>query len=222
MKKVFAILFIALSIPAFSVNITFKVSMKGSGMDLSNGVFIVGSINEWAFEALTDEGDSLYSITKDLNAGDTLVYYFITNNTWDNYESYREPLIPDECDGDELIGWAGDRAFIVPAVATTRANIWGSCSEPGTPTSTRRALSVDSQLTIYPNPASSYLRISLVSEAENLSAEIFSIAGQLIKTIHLQSSVKEVMIDVSGLYKGIYLLRLNADNLHRYQKFAIN
>jgi hypothetical protein len=37
--------------------------MKGSGMDLSGGVYLVGTITGWDFIWMTALGDSLYSVT---------------------------------------------------------------------------------------------------------------------------------------------------------------
>ena len=117
MKKLFTLLFLALSLSAFSTSITFEVSMKGSGTTYDS-VFIVGSQTNWEFVQMTDQGDSVYSVTMNLNSGDTATYYFITIGYWAaNYLDYRE-TVPADCDSSaELAGWDGDRSFIVPAAA---------------------------------------------------------------------------------------------------------
>ena len=78
MKRITTLLLLmCLSISAFAVNVTFVVSMEGSGVDYDS-VFIVGEQTDWDFVEMEEIGDSLYSATINMNAGDSAAFYFIT------------------------------------------------------------------------------------------------------------------------------------------------
>jgi hypothetical protein len=79
-----------------------------------------------------------------------------------------------------------------------------------------------SQLTIYPNPVSDRLSISLhAGEAQHLSVKIYSMEGRLIYDAKFNATNK-VEIPVSTIHSGLYLLKVNAgDNLQVIQKLYI-
>jgi len=68
------------------------------------------------------------------------------------------------------------------------------------------AISEKPSFTLYPNPASDQLRIA-VNGQSNVSCEIYSSLGQLVKQIKLDYN-GETTIDVSSLKKGIYMVRV--------------
>ena len=65
---------------------------------------------------------------------------------------------------------------------------------------------------IYPNPVQNILYVKGNSEA--YSIEIYSLIGQLVKTV---SNTNE--IDVSLLSQGIYLIRIRNENISTTQRF---
>ena len=58
---------------------------------------------------------------------------------------------------------------------------------------------------VYPNPARDFVNIA--SDKKISSIEIFSLTGQLIKTVEKDSK----QVDISELKRGIYLLRLKSE-----------
>lgn len=208
MKKIFTLFLLLSAVSAYSVEITFKVSMKGSGVDMSAGVFLAGGVynGSWGFNEMTNEGDSLYSVTLDLTAGDTIAYYFITNNSWTNYEDYREPSLSTDCDGSDIIGWEGDRGFIVPSSATTYSYIWGSCDSPGT-SAIESDLIEESYLTVFPNPATGSIRVNSSLLSEGASIEVINLCGKSVILNKYSKKTSEAVIDLTGLSSGIYLLK---------------
>ena len=141
--------------------------MKGSGVEYDT-VFIVGIHTDWEFVEMSDQGDSLYSVTMNLDAGDSTAFYFITIGWWaSDYADYRES-VPEECDfSAEYAGWDGDRGLEVPADNTTFSYIWGSCETPGIPTSVSDNKVIDMSLNVFPNPASESLTLSWGNNIES-------------------------------------------------------
>ncbi|MEZ4687873.1 MAG: T9SS type A sorting domain-containing protein [Bacteroidia bacterium] len=65
------------------------------------------------------------------------------------------------------------------------------------------------ELFLYPNPASSLLKIGGTAGFENLNAKIFDSQGKM----HWQGQLSNEGIDISSLAKGMYVLRLGQKNL---------
>lgn len=188
------------------VNVTFKVDM--SDIDINNGVFIVGQMTNWDFVEMDAAENSVYSTTFELIPGDVFAYYYITNNSWDNYEAYRE-TVPEACaNSDELLNdpdWTTDRAFIVPQTDTLIANVWASCQ-------TINSISVLNQsngIQIYPNPV---IGNSIIVESFN-NEKIESICllnsmGQIQHVVCINKQGDALFqIDLHDLQKGVYLLQ---------------
>jgi hypothetical protein len=69
---------------------------------------------------------------------------------------------------------------------------------------------LDNEFKVYPNPANEQLFIEKNSQSQNLDVEIYSMTGQLVMK-ELLRNTSTVSLDVSGLTKGIYILKLNTD-----------
>lgn len=76
------------------------------------------------------------------------------------------------------------------------------------------------KINIYPNPAEGILNVSISDATSLTKAEIFSLDGRIVLTIHHFNSGK---IDVSRLEKGAYiLLATSKDGKQYYAKFTKN
>ncbi len=67
---------------------------------------------------------------------------------------------------------------------------------------------------IYPNPASDYVKVKLeISKASDIAMYLFGLNGQLVK-MEKFDAVEELehSLDVSGLYQGMYFLRISTIN----------
>jgi hypothetical protein len=220
MKKIFTLLLLALSLSAFSTSVTFEVSMKGSGWTYDS-IFVVGDMSNWEFVQMADQGDSLFSVTMNIPADDSIVFYYITIGWWaSDYLDYRE-IVPAECDGSaELYGWDGDRAFIIPAEAVTYGFYWGTCTEiehdGGTAISDR---SNTADFEMYPNPAGNLLTVQLPGATNGASIDIIDIAGKVAKTI-VSSDTRNV-IDISDLSEGLYMVRVQDSSTTMVKKLIV-
>jgi arabinogalactan endo-1,4-beta-galactosidase len=193
------------------VNVTFKVDM--TGVDVSNGVFIVGQMTGWDFVQMAPGSNSVYSTSFELTPGDVFAYYYITTNTWDNYEDYRE-TVPEACaNSDELLNdptWTTDRAFTVPSHDTIIANVWASCETFNNVTS----LTIAESILIYPNPPSGGI-ITIENRGNIPIKSIYLVnptgQAQKIKPYNYRNNC-QAQIDVSHLNKGIYFINIQTEN----------
>lgn len=208
-KSLLLIVFLVFIIPvlAQNVNVTFKLKLVG-GLDTTRGVYIVGEISNWQFLKMTWEYDSVYTITVSLKSGDSLAYYYILNNTWDNYKQYREyPPEDGPCTPSEILkknpDWKGDRAFVVPKNDTIIKDVWGSC-ETFVPVSVKN-FENNPKVRIYPIPAFDVVNIEVDKEMQKL--EIFDCTGNIILSQKVDN-LQELSINTSNLPSGIYLLRI--------------
>ena len=220
MKKLFTLLLIVLSLSAFATSVTFKVSMKGSGVEYDS-IFIVGNHTDWNFVQMADEGDSLFTVTLNLPAEDSVVYYYITIGWWaSDYLDYRE-TVPADCDASaELFGWDGDRAFIVPADPITVAYIWGTCEEPAGPDAIHGQTDNVSDFGLFPNPCGDVLSIVLPTLDDHASIEILDISGK--KIMDIEPSAHNVSIDLSDLTDGLYMVKVYSGNNTVIKKLVVN
>ncbi len=76
--------------------------------------------------------------------------------------------------------------------------------------------STDNKFSVYPNPASNELFVKIESGLE-ISADIYSIEGKLIKSISLNEAQNQ--IDITDLNHGFYTLMIKAEGKTSYAKF---
>jgi arabinogalactan endo-1,4-beta-galactosidase len=200
------------------VNVTFIVDM--TGQDVSRGVYIVGQMNDWNITKMTALGNGLYYWSTVLTEGNAYAYYYLTTGTWTNYLDYREE-VPEECDlSAELIGWEGDRAILVPGKDTIAAVVWGSCETVDIISGDSRHISEELNeplIKIYPNPAIGYMIVNFPSGAERVSVELINPLGIKVKQFTSIDYVKDIILDVTDIYSGMYVVRIMSDSgiVHR-------
>ncbi|HEY4784470.1 MAG TPA: T9SS type A sorting domain-containing protein, partial [Bacteroidales bacterium] len=64
----------------------------------------------------------------------------------------------------------------------------------------------DGELAIYPNPVSDQMTISLEKMLTNASVSVYSLTGQLVSSVQIESTRTD--IDVSSLKPGIYIVKI--------------
>lgn len=74
-----------------------------------------------------------------------------------------------------------------------------------------------SSLSIYPNPATNTLYVNCLSQEEIVQIDIYSISGQISKS--LTPNVKDSSIDISELPKGTYIIVLSSKNKVYRERF---
>ncbi|TCN54629.1 T9SS C-terminal target domain-containing protein [Flavobacterium circumlabens] len=66
-------------------------------------------------------------------------------------------------------------------------------------------------LTIYPNPASDYIELSVSGNLKNKEVTIHDLAGNLVVKSKINTTADQSIIDISRLPKGIYILNFSSD-----------
>lgn len=185
--------------------VTFQVDM--TGQDVSKGVYITGELSGWAFTAMEPVGNNLYSVRLELTPGDMLIYYFIRNNSWTNYQEYRE-TVPAACSDSHLKtgGWNGDRLIIVPKNDTIVSTIFSGCLT----SSTKEIHQQNFQ--IFPNPATDRIIFLMKNGEEAKEISIYSLVGKKIK----QMDVAGNALSVTGLPAGMYIISVKSNTESTY------
>lgn len=73
------------------------------------------------------------------------------------------------------------------------------------------------KLNIFPNPNSGTFYITLVND-ESYRSQLFSMDGQMVKTIYLEGGLNYILLDVPA---GIYFLRVGEDKEQEQFKIVI-
>lgn len=230
MKKLLTLLLIALSIPAFSTNVTFNVKLSGQDIP-KDTVFIVGDFTDWLFVPMYDLGDSLYTYTADIATGpDTLGYYFITVNSWDSagnedwnyYKRYRE-WFDTICAAKGLLRWDTDRSLIVGAQDMTVTCYFAKCPDyvPPTP-SVIKVMETDAELFVYPNPSAGDVTLRLPEFDGAIQIELTDVSGKLLNVNKSLAGTNEVHMQTSVLPKGVYFIKAHSKEFSEIRKLIIN
>ncbi|HAH23184.1 MAG TPA: hypothetical protein DCL77_05400, partial [Prolixibacteraceae bacterium] len=143
------------------------------------------TVYQWESGHLADEGEKIQLANKYGKVIDQVIY----NNKapW--------PLPQTSKEGITLTSFNVDNHF---------GENWKLLSIDGMVNAPR--ISKNQSITVYPNPATDQLRITVNGDT-NLTGEMYSSLGQLVKQIKLNSN-GEVTIDVSSLEKGLYLIKI--------------
>ena len=67
----------------------------------------------------------------------------------------------------------------------------------------------NSALNIYPNPANKQLYIEGLEYSDYRSIQIYNLTGQNVRELNVGESVKTIIVDISDLPKGVYVIRIN-------------
>ena len=79
-----------------------------------------------------------------------------------------------------------------------------------------------SKISVYPNPASDILNISLGKNIDNIrSITLYDLNGKLITQVNEDDNEHNAKLNVSSLNSGIYVLKVETDNNQYNQKVII-
>lgn len=200
------------------VDITFRVNMEGQ--DVSNGVWMTGELNAWAFTELAKEGETdIYNVTLSLESGAQFIYYFRNAANWD--ATSRE-TVPAECSNsnEKVGGWDGDRMVTVPAVnETLEVVFYSGCSAEGGSTSL-----VDPEkdqisgisINAYNDKVHVIIKADLL---QNNSAiiELLDVNGRIINKME----TRETNTYLNSNRKGVYFVRVSIGDLMAVEKIVL-
>ena len=149
--------------------------------------------------------------------GDSLVFYFLTTPSWDNYLDFRE-TVPLDCDNSmEIGGWEGDRALIVPSKDTVLYHKFSSCETPVGIAKKNVESFVD--LNVFPNPCKGILNIDISSFSNESIIEVLDITGKTVK--NFKSLSKDVSIDLSDMPSNVYFIKVTDNKSTAYRKVML-
>jgi hypothetical protein len=78
------------------------------------------------------------------------------------------------------------------------------------------------EFSIFPNPVTNgEVFVSNIPSSEKMTAEIYTILGQTVKTVSFEGGSESKKINVSDLAKGIYYLKVNSKEAIKTQKIII-
>lgn len=197
------------------VDVTFMVSMKGSGVDLSNGIYLVGQITSWEFRSMSKGADSLYRVTlHDVPAGTATAYYYIANDSWNNYQDYRE-TVPEECANSAGVTgdpeWTTDRGLVVPSHDTVVGYVWGTCTLLDPSLGTGRT-DAPREVRVYPNPATSRVVIETDQEGGIRGVDLYELSGRLVEHADYPAGQHSVNLELSEVKGEACILRISLKN----------
>ena len=191
------------------VNVTFRVDMNDETVS-GEGVQVV--IKEpWTWIALSDNGQGIWEGTAELTANSVYPYSFI--NGAKDYWAGEETIVGDCKDGDE-----NQRlAEIGQSDTTLTAYIFGTCSERLTPVDNVEHSDI---FKVYPNPADNMLMVESAEYGFN-TISIFDLAGTLVALPQIKNK-NQVMIDISEIDNGIYILVIESEKVKAYKRLVIS
>tara|TARA_B110001450_G_scaffold13655_1_gene12854 strand:- start:1248 stop:2378 length:1131 start_codon:yes stop_codon:yes gene_type:complete len=202
---------------ADSVNITFQVDMNEAGYVASAVPYLRGSW-DWAGsgDIMTDiDGDGVWQVVKQIDGDAEYLFAVDTNTTvgWDVNESNNPN---EQCTNGDVT--YTNRVLSQVLTDTTLGIVcWASC-EPCLVNPTTVTIDVINDVIIYPNPANEILTI----QSNNLISpiSIYDITGKLV--LQNRGNSNEIILDISNLKSGLYLIKSSIENSSIKRSFMIN
>ncbi len=215
------------------VNITFRVTLKGTGKKLhAGGLRVTGALGspdqaDWnpgvakQMTIGTPVADSVYSVTVKVTrpANDTIQYKFINGDNWGdgaNGATEDERALAAPCANADK-----NRIFRIPATGTDFVIPIYRFNTCTTITSTRD-LTTATKVQLAPNPATDYAILSFDNPTNAVhSVTIFNLVGQAVQSLPANNG-EMFTIEKGNLVHGIYLVRLqNKEGQSLTQKLVI-
>jgi arabinogalactan endo-1,4-beta-galactosidase len=194
--------------------VTFRVDM--TGQDVSNGVYVVGDFTSWSFVTMAHVGENIYSYTTNIAASDNmLAYYYMRNNSWTNYQTYRE-TVPTACASK----WGTDRGIVVEKRDTVVNNVWGSC-EQFLPTSITQNTQPQIDISISPNPNNGIFKITSSAGNGQTAIEIVDFQGRKVHYSKKAHGLGKYEITIPSTTKGLLLIKVQSGNTSTIQKVHV-
>ena len=98
-------------------------------------------------------------------------------------------------------------------------NTWASVTPTGPLATSESSIKSQSSLSIYPNPAKEYFVVESKNNTPIKSVAIYSAEGKLVKQIE---NPKSKQIDISGLSKGVYFVKIADEKSEVSQKLIVD
>jgi len=73
-----------------------------------------------------------------------------------------------------------------------------------------------SSINVYPNPVQNMVNIEMIGEETLETIQVFDVQGRLVKEVNPTGT--KMMVDVSDLIEGIYIVQINGQHMQRITK----
>lgn len=84
-------------------------------------------------------------------------------------------------------------------------------------------LDVSDEIKLTPNPVNNYFNLELSPDIDKVnSVEIFNITGQIVQSVKVVPSSKNIFVDVSKLISGVYVVHINMNDMIAEKKIVVN
>lgn len=121
---------------------------------------------------------------------------------------YQDPYTLYEVDEHEWSGLNSGTEFLAVAQGKNANGEWGEVTTVEFKTTGEGAIElVENKFNIFPNPASSEIRITSEMTGET-EINIFDLTGRKVKTLRI-SDISKATVNINDIEKGIYLININ-------------
>jgi predicted metal-binding protein len=185
--------------PGVFFDLTFQVDASQVEIDPA-GIYIAGSFNGFAPEAMTDAGNGLYTFTAAVAAGSEVLWKYLNGSEFTGAED-----VPGECGEDD--GFGGfNRSILMPAQnAVLSVVCFSSCVECLIGVNDATLLDA---INVYPNPNTGVFNI-LSPVAGDAQISIYELSGRLVynEQRHMEAD-QPTEINTSIAASGFYLVEM--------------
>jgi len=156
----------------------------------------------------------IYSWTTNIAASTTVqAYYYIRNNSWTNYQTYRE-MVPSAC----ALMFGTDRGIVVEKRDTVVNNVWARC-EQYLPTSITKNQHWAITFSLSPNPCNgSFKIIGSTAFASDLTVDVYDFQGRKINGTINAISANSVEVVLPIQTKGLCQVKVSSGGIVVTQK----
>ncbi|MCA0426619.1 MAG: T9SS type A sorting domain-containing protein [Bacteroidetes bacterium] len=197
--------------------VTFRVNMKNYVGDLTSGVTLNGSFNNWCGSCapMTSIGGNIYSLTLSLDTGEYPFKFTIGN--WEDQEQFNT--------GDPCTKTEGTFVNRIMRVTDTAAVLvgpycWNTCTLCDAVGTEENVLA---NLSVYPNPASENILVDLGKVISGKSRiAIYDLSGKEVMSQNYTDTESLRQLDIKALNKGLYLLKVEAGSWIKTVKVLVD
>lgn len=98
---------------------------------------------------------------------------------------------------------------------------WSNCVTVHTPYSSINSITDDSRISLFPNPTSSDVSITLPSTGGTVSIEILDVAGRVKLSLTLPQGTESALLPTSSLPQGAYYVRVVGRDINTVKKLVV-
>ncbi len=205
--------------------IRFAVDMEGQ--DTSRGVYITGVMVEWDIVPMENVYGDIYTYVAELKPEEKGIYYYLTTDTLENANDYRESL-PISCSAfyDSNRG----RGYVVGEEDMILAHKWGSCEsfDYELAISNENVTALPGEFALkqnYPNPFNPSTIISFqLPKDSKVKLQVFDMTGRKVTVLvdgEMPAGIHSKVFDAMNLASGMYIYRLEAQDFSQTKKLLL-